>query len=68
MNYHVITIVGGLLLMAGCNQQSQRPNNGSFKLFGSLRSPKNLNFSLTNQSIPSGYGSKPIAIELFIRA
>ncbi|MEY4824266.1 MAG: hypothetical protein RLZZ75_1179, partial [Bacteroidota bacterium] len=28
MNYHVITIVGGLLLMAGCNQQSQRPNNG----------------------------------------
>ena len=45
MNYHVITIVGGLLLMAGCNQQSQRPNNGSFKLFGSLRSPKNLNDS-----------------------
>lgn len=45
MKYHVITIFGILLLNAGCNQQSQRPSTGSFKLFGTLRSPKNLNDS-----------------------
>lgn len=45
MKYHMITIFGILLLNAGCNQHSQRPSTGSFKLFGTLRSPKNLNDS-----------------------
>lgn len=45
MKYYAITITGCLLLTVGCNQQSQRPSTGSFKLFGTLRSPKNLNDS-----------------------
>jgi len=64
MKYHVISIFGILLLIAGCNQQSQRPSTGSFKLFGTLRSPKNLNDSPptalpTYTPAPTGIGSAP---------
>lgn len=64
MNYHVVTIFGILLVIAGCNQQSQRPSTGSFKLFGTLRNPKNLNDSPptalpTYTPAPTGIGPAP---------
>lgn len=37
-----VIIVGCFLFIVGCNNMSQRPSSGSFKLFGTLRSPKNL--------------------------
>ena len=64
MKYYAITITGCLLLTVGCNQQSQRPSSGSFKLFGTLRSPKNLNDSPPtalpiSTPTPTGIGPAP---------
>ncbi|NBR05667.1 MAG: hypothetical protein EBT92_07840 [Planctomycetes bacterium] len=56
MNYRIIIIFGSLFLFAGCNHQSQRPSTGSFKVFGTLRSPKNL------------YDSPPTALPVYTPA
>jgi hypothetical protein len=66
MKFYVITITGCLFLTVGCNQQSQRPSTGSFKLFGTLRSPKNLNDSPPtalpiSTPAPIGIGPAPMA-------